>query len=401
MAYPQSHDAQALVQQQLAAHGACSPLELLLETNRLDYDVYRAWRRGERATLDGVLIDGARDTRTWVEDVASWAQSLHLNAEIVDLYGIDDNAGAPLTASADTQLDELLHTEFRLAADRVQLDLFLDTTEAAAVDALVEALSAHDATAAQARLQELRRVNAAHWAADEAALLIEALRTAPPCGAAQGLRRLETLERQWLNAACAVLRTGARDFLTPLWRGVGQALEGVPYHPARPRQHSSWAYLNGLDWDNVKRTAQGVDGYRREPALLERLAEAEWRLRDRAAAVALWCLLCWRWPERFEATVDAANFPDHALKTAWLAAQESRTVPAITTEWFPAWLLVAEPGLAGELTPRHGTSDPERAFDLLLALFAGGSDRQDLDNRRALHALHPRLLERYLEAVGA
>lgn len=51
-------EAQTVVQQQLAEHGACSPLELLLATNQLDYDDYQAWRRGERATLDDALVEG-------------------------------------------------------------------------------------------------------------------------------------------------------------------------------------------------------------------------------------------------------------------------------------------------------------------------------------------------------
>lgn len=56
-------EAQTVVQQQLAEHGACSPLELLLATNQLDYDDYQAWRRGERATLDDALVEGTGSAR--------------------------------------------------------------------------------------------------------------------------------------------------------------------------------------------------------------------------------------------------------------------------------------------------------------------------------------------------
>ena len=52
---------QAAVQQLLMEHGEYVPLELLLATNRLGYEDYRAWREGRLETLDGVLADGKRE----------------------------------------------------------------------------------------------------------------------------------------------------------------------------------------------------------------------------------------------------------------------------------------------------------------------------------------------------
>ena len=69
----------------------------------------------------------------------------------------------------------------------------------------------------------------------------------------------------------------------------------------------------------------------------------------------------------------------------------------MTPAWFPAWMLLEEPGLAGVLAPRHTDDEPSRAFDLVIGLL----DHPDLDERgielrRSLQALHPGLLERFL-----
>ncbi len=394
-------DTQAVVQELLSAHGAYSPLELLLETSRLDYDDYRAWRRGERTTLDGALVHGANHTRTLVERAHAWARSLHLEAETVALYGTDDNAGAELTASMDIQLDELLHTQFRPAADRVQLDIFLDTSESRAAGEVVDALSTRNATAAESRLRRLTDLNPHHWAVNEADILIQALNASPPMTYAEALDRLDILERKWRPAACAVLHAGSRDFLTPLWRAIAEALDGAPFEAADPNHHASWAYLNGLDWGNVRRTVRSVPGHLGQPILLHRLAEAELRLRNRRTAIELWFALCRDAPEYFEEAIASAAFPDRALKNAWLAAQEEDLKPPITPTWFPAWVALKEPDMARAFAPRGGDSDSERAFDLMIALAVGGSDRQDIDNRRALQAIHPGLLQRYLDAVDA
>ena len=58
---------QAAVQQLVMEHGEYAPLELLLATNRLGYDDYRAWREGRLETLDAVLADGKREICAWLD----------------------------------------------------------------------------------------------------------------------------------------------------------------------------------------------------------------------------------------------------------------------------------------------------------------------------------------------
>ena len=120
-------EAQSAMHRLLAEHGAWSPLELLLATNKLHYDDYHAWLRGERATLDGDFADGPSDTRGLLRDLHVSAQALKLQPQAITVYGIEGNTGAELRVSADASLDELLRTKFQAADGRAQLDLFMDT----------------------------------------------------------------------------------------------------------------------------------------------------------------------------------------------------------------------------------------------------------------------------------
>ena len=384
----------------LAEHGAWSPLELLLATNKLHYDDYRAWLRGERDTLDGDFADGPGDTRRLLQELQASAQSLKLAPLASTVYGIGDNAGAELRASADAQLDEMLRTKFQAADGRAQLDLFMDTEESAAVNDVVVALLARDVGTAVGSLQRLVDISPQHWALPDATTLVDALKAVPAQSENTAKRRSE-VEQRWLPAANAVLDAQARDFMVPLWRDLGRALEGAPFDSSDPRGHAAWAYRNGLDWENVRRSVHAVADHASNAHLTGWLAEAEWRLRRAAIARRHWFALCWRDPEHFEQRLEQPSFPDAALQKAWQDMLDADIEPALSTAWLPAWAALPDQALVVNARPCNGDSAPERAFDILIALVAGGSDRQEMANRKALQALHPGLLMRYLEAREA
>ena len=140
-----------------------------------------------------------------------------------------------------------------------------------------------------------------------------------------------------------------------------------------------------------------MPGYENEPALLTRLAEADWRLRDRAKAVESWFALYRLARQEFEQLIDASDFSDWSLQNAWRVAQEQAVEHEMTPAWFPAWMPREEPGLAGVLAPRHTDDEPSRAFDLVIPpLVHPNLDERGIELRRSLQAIHPGLLERFL-----
>ena len=390
-------EVQAAVQQLVMEHGGYSPLELLLATNRLGYEDYRAWREGDPASLDAALAGDPDDVREWLEAAQSWAGALGLDPEPVVHHGWEEAAGTVLVASADRSLNTLLSTWFRRIREHDQLDLFIDGAQTAAVNALIDALAARDAGKAGRALGRLVGIERDHGQRFHAAALIAALEAPVPQRPDQGLERLHRMEREWLPAATALLGVRRRDFLAPLWRDLGRALDPMRFDPRHPERHASRAYREGLDWERLRRSVLAVPGYGKEPVLLTRLAEAEWRLRNRAGAVESWFALCRFAPEEFERLVEASDFPDWALRTAWRLALDQDLEPEMTPAWFPAWMLLEEPGLAGVLEPCRGDDDPSRAFDTVIALLARPDpDEQGIELRRVLQAIHPGLLARYL-----
>lgn len=277
-----------------------------------------------------------------------------------------------------------------------QLDLFLDTAETLAVNDLRDALWRGDAASAGTLRERLHGIDPHHPTLPRAAALIQALGAPTPRDEDEAAARLDTLERVWEPAARALWPDAADGFLTPLWRAAGSALEGAAFDPGRPRRHSSWAYGKGLDWESVRRTVRSAAGFRSEPVLLHRLAEAEHRLRRGTAALELWFTLCWRSPTYFEEMVEQEGFPDESLKEAWRRALDDDLEPPMSPPWFPAWMALRDPGIARAAAPRGGATPPERAFDLALALAA---DVQDIHKRKALQEIHPGLLAGWLKPL--
>ena len=390
-------EVQAAVQQLVMEQGEYEPLELLLATNRLAWDDCRAWREGRLETLDTVLADGSRETRACLEGAQSWADALGLAPELAVHHGWEGNAGTVLAASADSALNALLSTRFRHTRKHAQLDLFLDSAQTAAVNALLDALTTRDAGIARRALDGLVRIDRDHGQRFHADRLISALEAPAPEGPRWGVEQLDRMEREWIPAASALLGARRRDFLAPLWRDIARALEPVAFNRSNPGRHASRVYREGLDWGGVRRSVLSVSGHETEPVLLARLAEAYWRLRERARAIETWFAMCRLAPEEFAGLIEAPDFPDWALRSAWRVAAESDLEPQVTPAWFPAWMLLEEPGLAGVLAPRGTCDDPSRAFDAVIALLAHPDpDARGIELRRALQAIHTGLLERFL-----
>lgn len=387
-------NARQIVEKLVLEAGIYSPIELLLATNRLSYDDYLAWRRGEIRDLDAVLIGGPGAARAMLESGRSHAGTLGLGARRVVYEGWGIHVGRRLAASSEPVLDELLHTHYGRESHEGQLDLFLDSAQVVATNALVEALSARNVGNARRALARLAGMDCEHAGRAPAVTLIEALEVPMPQDHATGLERLGRLTEEWLPAASTLLAGRARDFLRPLWRDIGSVLDAKRFDPQVPDSHASWAYRNGLDWENVKRSVRAVQDYAYQPVLLGRLAEAEWRLGNRLAAVRCWFDLCGVAPEYFQNLIAAQDFPDLPLQRAWRGAEEQDMDPELSIEWFPAWMLLQEPGLARALAPSGALVGPGRAFDVAMALLT--KNPEDLELRRELNVIHPALLARFL-----
>ena len=265
----------------------------------------------------------------------------------------------------------------------------------AADNELREALRSGDSSEAERKLDELAGLTPDHAALQPAAVIIGALRTPAPRDLSATVAYLERLEREWALAAETLFKAEGKALLAPRWRAVGQALQSVAFDPAHPDRHASRAYLEAGDWEAAIGAVQAEHRFAEQPVLTGRLAQALWQTQRTVQAIDRWFALCWTAPEYFTGLIGNGGISAPLLLEHWRDAINADVEPEISTVWFPAWMILHEPGLARSVKSRGAASGPQRAFDLARELVM--SDDEQVEARRELKDIHPGLFRRFLE----
>jgi len=389
----------------LLSHGEYVPVELLIDQGRLEYSDYEAWRCGKLRTLAEALLGSQRRVTRILTAAAHWARRLGLEPASGEYRSWGAGGTRDLQLAADPKLADLLATHYRRRAREAQRDLFLDSTESVLLHDLLDALAERGAARARAALAALTEIRPDHTASVDAECLVDALAyldaDIPRPPPEIELRRLRDHLRP---AAERLLGSRARDFMAPFWRRLADRLEGAEFDPARPEQHASWVRAQCLDWHGVRAAILDSRDFDAEPLLLIRLAEAELRLGERTQAIMRIGLLCWRFAAQGDAALQADAFPDTGVRRAWEVFQDLDLEPPLDAAWFPAVLLLVEPGLARvwDRAPPDEGAPASRAFRALQALVTIPVDAGELatlDQRRALQDSHPGFLRLYVDRL--
>jgi len=408
---------QAQVDAQLLEQGAFSPLDLLIETGRLAYGDYEAWRRREIAVLDGVLMGNPEKIRAYIEAAAGYARSIRLEEQTEEFHawhaaGKQDSA-APLRISADPVLQRLIASRFAPTQNAPQLDLFFDNPVVALTNGIVRALRARDLTEAQRQLDRLYAQSPTH--ADLAAFdrllaalghLDRAIEDAP--------WQLDFL-LETAPTAKRLLGAQWRDLLAPLWRQLADALDACPFSSDTPDLHRSFALSQAQDWAGVSRCVLAESEWWVQPVLCLRLAQAAFYTKRRIEALTAWCHVCWRAPEQVAQVLEGRRQPDAGMAVLWQQFVELDeegvrerngpdlipAEPTLTAADFPAWLLLQEPGLAQQLAADlpMGNSPGEEHYRHVhrwVQARRAGRGQEEIELRKALQQSHAGLF-RYLK----
>lgn len=281
-------------------------------------------------------------------------------------------------------------------AAATQLDLFEHSALTVARNELRRALAAADPAAARGALATLREHAVAGAEIDDYAWLIDALQEDSP----DGYTAVGAVERMCARtepAAARRLGDQAGTYLRPLWLRLGRAISARPFDPRAPRCHASFALARAGAWEAVVAAVEAEADWTREPALVQRHAEALERLGRTRAALESWTRLCWRFPraaaEALEASVSFAR--------AWLAFCDLETDPTLATADFPAWLALYS-ATPGSVPTEAAGSEPAMVLDIVNALVARGGrepDDETLRLRARLKKLRPALLAVHLAAA--
>ena len=271
-----------------------------------------------------------------------------------------------------------------------QRDLFQDSALTAAENSLKEALAARQLGEARESLTVLRQLRPPH-ATDGYERLIEAAEPSAMDAAAE-VRELEDVVTP---LAAKLLGHCAFAYMAGLWQSLARRLDETPFVPATPNLHSSYADARAGQWRRVIDDVESARGWREQPALVARLAEAHARSSDRQAARRLWALLCWTHPTAARAELDA-GCADPLLARLWHEFRD--TEPELATCDFPAWLLIADSFQRGFVPPSVvPDSAAGRAY---AAMYRVTSNADDIDARRELSAYSGDLLQHYFKRRG-
>lgn len=389
----------AAIHNLLLNHGGFTSLELLIDLDAVRYIDYEAWHRGLHGTLTDCIAGGEARAKHLVDTAAAWADRLDLERRDIEYFGWEEHEGTRLIAANQVETNRLLCSEFVPKRDRTQLDLFFDGAENAAVNALLDALAGRDCEPAQVALDSLSALNPSHHCLPDASCVVAALQAAPISAPDDALHILERLQNLWLPASVRLLGARARDALAPIWRQVGRALDAVPFDPEHPQRHPSHAYGQCLDWPGVRRVIRATDDYQSQPTLLLRLAEAERRLGQRNIALEIWFQLCWDAGELMRTQLESRAFPDYLLAQYWRDAGLEDLESELTIEFFPAWVLLREQGIALALPEQRDARISATVFELMRSLLRNPEDHSLIEKRGQLQAAHAGLFAQYLLQV--
>jgi hypothetical protein len=280
-------------------------------------------------------------------------------------------------------------TAFSAAPDRLQLDLFHDSTALLLEEQIRQALAERRTDRAREQVALLMRQDPRHRHLRGFLRLIQVIDDSNRQSSDERLAELLAVE----PLARDLLGHRDRDFLAPLWATLAESLAGRTFEPAAPRLHASFAWARAGHWEAVRRSVEAEVDWRGQPILVLAHAEACWRRRDRGEARRDWMWLCWEHPPDAERAFTSSQFPDRRLGELWNGFGDLD--PPLDTEDFPAWLLLDDPGVAACVTPDAAPRDERGTLFRLLRRLVGGDD--DIELRRELSEIHPRLLRLLLE----
>jgi hypothetical protein len=425
---------QAQVDAQLLEQGAFAPLELLFNSGRLLYSDYESWRRREIELLDGALMGNPDKIKAEIEQAVSYARRIKLEEQAQEFHAWHQVAPAepvssdrPLRISMDPQLQRLIGSRYVRTQSVPQMDLFFDNPVVALTNGIVQALTTRNLASAQRQLDQLYAQAPTH---SDLAAFDQLLAALGHLGHPVDEPRQELVSLLEVTpTARRLLGAQARDLLSPLWMQIGDAVRSEPFDAQEPTLHRSFALSQAQDWTGVSDSVLSEPGWQQHAPLCLRLAESAFNRRQRVAALAAWCQVCWRAPAEASRAVGKLRQPE--LTTLWqrFLDEESdqddsdgaaRTAPAaastagsgagpaaastsLTESDFPAWLLLQEPGLALPLAEDLATGAPAeesyRCVHRWIHARRAKKPTEELALRKALQATHPALFRVLKQSV--
>ncbi|SAK98477.1 hypothetical protein AWB82_07214 [Caballeronia glebae] len=286
-----------------------------------------------------------------------------------------------------------------------QLDIFADSRDVAMRNDVVEQLQLRDAAAARAALTVL----AADYARDSAlpamTVLVHELENASTLAVTDHTELAvicRHFEHEVSHAAQQVLPGQyAQSWMATCWRELAQRAAALPYCGVDPDSHAAPLWLRASDWAAASEAVETIASWWRIPSPLAWMTEARYRAAGIDAAWPLFAELAWLAPAKVAALFDTLRDASLDALRRRFDAEFPGTGEIEDYAWFPAWLLISKPAVAGRLGQARVQRDlpASRATALLgeiLRREREGEQRGLIALRQDIRRLHAGLFDLYM-----
>jgi len=286
-----------------------------------------------------------------------------------------------------------------------QLDIFADSRDVMLRNDVLEQLQRRNATAARTALERLAGEYPDDGVLPAMTVLVRELEsesTAPLVDHAALDSARRHLEDEVLPAIRRTLPAQAvQSWIAPCWRSLARRAATLAFRGSDAGSHAAPLWLLAGDWPAAIEAVEGIESWWRIPAPLAWMTEVRYRAAGLDAAWPLLAELAWLAPARFAALLSALG--DASLDT--LRRRFDAAFPGTGAvddyAWFPAWLLVVKPALAGPLGEARVRRDQaaSRATALLAEILRrehDGDQHELVSLRQKLSRLHAGLFDVYM-----
>ncbi|MGF6873417.1 hypothetical protein [Paraburkholderia sp. MM5384-R2] len=286
-----------------------------------------------------------------------------------------------------------------------QLDIFADSRDVMLRNDVLEPLQRRDAVAARTALELLAGEYPDDGALPAMSVLVRELERGSPTPFSDhetlaSARR--HLEDEVVPAARRVLPAqNVQSWLTPCWRALAQRAESLPFRTADADSHAVPLWLLAGDGAAAIEAVEAIESWSRIPAPLAWMTEARYRAAGLDAAWPLLAQLAWLAPARFVALLPTLGDASLDALRRRFDAEFPGTGEVDDYSWFPAWLLLVKPALAGRLGEVRVQRDQaaSRATALLGEIRRReheGDQHELIGLRQELSRLHAGLFDTYM-----
>jgi hypothetical protein len=288
----------------------------------------------------------------------------------------------------------------------MQLDIFEHSRDIVLRNATIDALRLRDADACALALALAALSN--EYPADPLlpafGALCEKLRfsISTPLAREAAVALLQETAGTVATAAQEVFGKSAHAWLAPLWAELAAAIAHDPFDSDNEELHAAPLLLRAGRWAEAVASIERIASWRRQPAPLAWMIEAQSRLAGFDAIWPLLAELAWMAPHRALAMAPRLELSELDSLVRDFDAEFEGEGAADDFVWFPAWALVSDRRLAAglRLAQEGAHTPPESCARIVLGLLAlerQGRHGELVANRRKLREAHPVLFVRYMQ----